>query len=112
MTSTNGVLYVLSPSETYTEMLVWCLQLGAVNKLRWTQVYVMRVSQIRQHTVFPYSYQKGRLTSALTLSVYLYTLRETDTFFLSGQKNSRARLRQPAKPFLCRFKTVRVRPGF
>ena len=47
MTSTNGVLYVLSPSETYTEMLVWCLQLGAANKLRWTQVYVMRVSQIR-----------------------------------------------------------------
>ena len=38
MTSTNGMLYVLSPSETYTEMLVWCLQLGAKNKLRWTQV--------------------------------------------------------------------------
>ena len=38
MTSANGVLYVLSPSETCTEMLVWCLQLGAKNALRWTQV--------------------------------------------------------------------------
>ena len=38
MTCANGVLYVLSPSETCTEMLVWCLQLGAKNALRWTQV--------------------------------------------------------------------------
>ena len=38
MTSVNGVLYVLSPSDTCMEMLVWCLQLSAKGVLRWTQV--------------------------------------------------------------------------
>ena len=37
MTSVNGVLYVLSPSDTMMEMLVWCLQLSAKGALRWTQ---------------------------------------------------------------------------
>lgn len=38
MASTGRVLYVLSPSETAMEMLVWCLQLSAHGVLRWMQV--------------------------------------------------------------------------
>lgn len=44
MTSMNGVLYVLSPSDTMMEMLLWCLQLSAQGRLRWTQV--PRVGQL------------------------------------------------------------------
>ena len=40
-----------------------------------------RVSQIIDNLFANTRPAKGRLTSALTLSVYLYTLRETDTFF-------------------------------
>eukprot|EP00227_Mantoniella_beaufortii_P007284 CAMPEP_0197585694 /NCGR_PEP_ID=MMETSP1326-20131121/7914_1 /TAXON_ID=1155430 /ORGANISM="Genus nov. species nov., Strain RCC2288" /LENGTH=351 /DNA_ID=CAMNT_0043150237 /DNA_START=141 /DNA_END=1193 /DNA_ORIENTATION=- len=38
MASSHGILYVLSPSETAMEMLVWCLQLSAHGALRWTVV--------------------------------------------------------------------------
>jgi hypothetical protein len=38
MAASDGTLYVLAPSETYTEMVVWCLQLHSKNALRWTQV--------------------------------------------------------------------------
>ena len=44
MTSMNGVLYVLSPSDTMMEMILWCLQLSAQGRLRWTQV--PRVGQL------------------------------------------------------------------
>jgi hypothetical protein len=45
------------------------------------------VSQIRQHAVCTYSYQKERLTSALTVCPYI-AIYKTDTFFASSQRHA------------------------